>query len=111
MCRQDEYTDASLEPVVDAYRRIDFRRRVRLAWRAQSTGSVPPVELAADLGIPGAKLRDMLDNRFFGAAWAEIETSSPFLVGRRLRFAELPRQIAYARQFLEEDAVPDAILT
>jgi Glycosyl transferase family 2 len=111
MCRQDEYTDASLEPVVDAYRRIDFRRRVRLAWRAQSTGSVPPVELAADLGIPGAKLRDMLDNRFFGAAWAEIETSSPFLVGRRLRFAELPRQIAYARQLLEEDAVPDAILT
>jgi hypothetical protein len=111
MCRQDEFTDANLEPAVDAYRRIDFRRRVRLAWRAQWTGRMPPVELAPELGIPGAKFRGMLENRFFGAAWAEIEANSPFLVGRRVRFAELPRQIAYARQLLEEDAVPDTILT
>jgi glycosyltransferase involved in cell wall biosynthesis len=111
ICRQDEFTDVRLEPAVDAYRRIDFRRRLRLAWRAQRTGSMPPVELAAELGIPGAKLRSMLVNRFFGAAWAEVEANSPFLVGRRVRFAELPRQIAYARQLLEEDAVPDAIFT
>jgi glycosyltransferase involved in cell wall biosynthesis len=111
MCRQDEFTDASLEPAVDAYRRIDFRRRVRLAWHAQWTGRMPPVELAAELGIPSAKLRNMLVNRFFGAAWAEVEANSPFLIGRRVRFAELPRQIAYARQLLEEDAVPDAIFT
>ena len=111
MCRQDEFTDACLEPAVDAYRRIDFRRRVRLAWRAQRAGRITPVELAAELGIPGAKLTGMLDNWFFGAAWAEIEADCPFLVGRRVRFAELPRQIAFARQLLEEDAVPDAALT
>ena len=109
--RQDEFTDASLEPAVDAYRRIDFRRRVRLAWRGQRLGRSPQVELAAELGIPGAKLKAMLNNRFFGAAWADIEANSPFLVRRRVRFAELPRQIAYARQLLEEDAVPDAIFT
>jgi hypothetical protein len=111
MCRQDEFTDSSLEPAVDAYRRIDFRRRVRLAWRGQLSDRLSSSELAADLGIPGAKFRGMLNHRFFGAAWAEIEANSPFLVRRRVRFTDLPQQIAYAKQLLEEDAVPDAIFT
>ena len=111
MCRQDEFTDSTLEPAIDGYRRIDFRRRVRLAWREQLSGRMSSSELAADLGIPGAKFRSMLNNLFFGAAWAKIEANSPFLVRRRVRFTDLPRQIAYARQLLEEDAVPDAIFT
>jgi hypothetical protein len=49
----------------------------------------------------------MLKSRFFGAAWAGIEARSPFLVRRRVRFIELPRQIAYARELLEPHAVPD----
>ena len=66
------------------------------------------------------RLTSAFPERSSGACWTtdssvlpgqKIEANSPFLVGRRVRFAELPRQIAYARQLLEEDAVPDAIFT
>jgi hypothetical protein len=105
MQRQDEFTDPGLEPSVDACRRVDFRRRVRLAWR---TG-MPEDGLAADLGIPETQLRDLLKSRFFGTAWAGIEQRSPFLTRRRVRFTELPRQIAYARELCEQYPVPDVL--
>ena len=100
--------------------RVSNRRSMPIVGSTFAAGSGSPgvnsgrrhaQGLAADLGIPGAKLSGMLNNRFFGAAWAEIEANSPFLVRRRVRFTDLPRQIAYARQLLEEDAVPDAIFT
>jgi hypothetical protein len=105
MQQQDEFTDPGLEPSVDAYRRIDFRRRVRFAWRTgtQEDG------LAADLGIPETQLHDLLKSRFFGAAWAGIQQRSPFLARRRVRFTELPRQIAYARELCEQYPVPDVL--
>ena len=109
--QQDEFTDASLEPAVDAYRRIDFRRRVRLAWHGQRLAACHKWSWRPISAFRARRSTRMLNNRFFGAAWADIEANSPFLVRRRVRFAELPRQIAYARQLLEEDAVPDAIFT
>ena len=54
---------------------------------------MPPVELAAELGIPGAKLMSMLVDRFFGAAWAEVEANSPFLVGRRVKSRNCPGRL------------------
>jgi hypothetical protein len=101
MRQQDEFADVAVEPAADAYRRADFRRRVRLAWRDRRLGRLPHKELATDLGIPGELLRHMLEGWFFGTVWAEIEASSPFLVRRRVRFVELPKQIAYATQLLE----------
>jgi hypothetical protein len=98
--QQDEFADDALEPAGDAYRRVDFRRRARLAWRMLRAGRSAPPDLAIDLGIPGELLQHLLKNRFFGAAWAEIETGSPFLRRRRVRFADLPRQISYALQLL-----------
>jgi hypothetical protein len=97
MGQQDEFADASLEPSVDAYRRIDFRRRVRLVWHDGAADE----DLAADLGVPDDRLLGSLSNRFFGTAWAAIENQSPFLKRRRVRFAELSKQIAYAEQLLE----------
>jgi len=102
MNRQDEFADDGLEPAADAYRRMDFRRRVRSACWNLRIGRPAPMALAADLGIPGARLQRLLGNRFFGAAWAEIESGSPFLRRRSVRFIDLPRQIAYARQLLEQ---------
>jgi hypothetical protein len=99
--QQDEFTDDVLEPAVNAYRRIDFRRRVRQAWQRRPLGRLAPRELSADLGIPDASLQAMLDTRWFGAAWADVEANSPYLLRRRVRFADLPREIAYARQLLE----------
>ena len=101
MRQQDEFIDDSLEPAVDAYLRIEFRRRVRHAWHEQSAGCAPAKELAADLGIPGPMFQHLVSKRFFGTSWAEIEVRSPVLLRRRVRFTELPGQIAYARQLLE----------
>jgi hypothetical protein len=104
MRQQDEFVDDGLEPAVDAYRRIDFRRRVRIAWHKQAAGCAPPKELAADLGIPDPMFQHLVSRRFFGTSWAEIEGRSPLLLRRRVRFTELPGQIAYARQLLEPHA-------
>ena len=102
--QQDEFTDENIEPAVDAYRRIDFRRRVRRAWQ-----TMPDCVLAADLGIPLLTLERMLEQPFFGAAWAAIEAQSPFLIRRRVRFSELLRQIDYARQLLQQAAPAEAV--
>lgn len=101
MRKQDEFADDTLEPAANAYRRIDFRRRARVAWQQRPLGRLAPRELSADLGIADAALQSILDTSCFGAAWAEIEAQSPYLLRRRVRFAELPREIAYARQLLE----------
>jgi Glycosyl transferase family 2 len=109
MRQQDEFVDDSLEPAIDAYRRIDFRRRVRSAWHDHAAGCAPAKELAADLGIPGPMFQHLVSRRFFGASWAEIEAHSPLLLRRRVRFTELSGQIAYARQLLEPSAHRAAI--
>ena len=106
MQQQDEFTDEQAEPAVDAYRRYDFRRRVRGAWRRQSLSC----ELAIDLGIAAQRLDHMLTGRFFGSVWASIEAASPFLTRRRVRFRELPRQIDHALHLLEHDGVWDLLV-
>jgi Glycosyl transferase family 2 len=111
MQQQDEFTDGSLEPSIDAYRRFDFRRRVRMARQLQSTGGTPPVELAVDLGIPATALECMLQGRFFGITWADIQVASPFLVRRRVKFTDLPNQIAYARQLLKPNSYEEVLST
>ncbi len=97
MVRQDEWTDDSVEPAVDAFRRLDFRRRVRHAWTA---GAAVDPALAIDLGIEPGVFRTALRQPAFGAAWQDLQACSPFLHRRRVRFTELPRQIDYARQLL-----------
>jgi Glycosyl transferase family 2 len=109
MQQQDEFTDASLEPSIDAYRRFDFRRRVRMARQLQ--GGTPPGELAVDLGIPATALECMLQRRFFGITWADIQAASPFLVRRRVKFTDLSNQIAYARQLLKPNSYEEALST
>jgi hypothetical protein len=107
MERQDEFTDAGLEPAPDAFRRIDFRRRLRLAWQEHQVGPLSDAALAADLGVRPESFEHALGNAFFGAAWAEVEAASPFLVRRRVRFADLPRQIGYAQQLLRQEQPDD----
>jgi Glycosyl transferase family 2 len=105
MQQQDEFTDEQVEPAVDAYRRGDFRRRLRRAWQKQSL----PRELAIDLGIDFQRLGCMLNERYFGSLWACIEAASPFLARRRVRFSELPRQIDHALRLLEHAGASDLV--
>ena len=96
MVRQDEFTDESVEPAGDAFRRADFRQRVRMVWAGER---VDP-DLAADVQLSPASLRDHLSQPYFGAAWAHVEQNSPMLRRRRVRFADLPRHIENARELL-----------
>jgi glycosyltransferase involved in cell wall biosynthesis len=105
MQRQDEFTDEQVEPAVDAYRRYDFRSRVRRAWQSRS---LPPA-LAIDLGISPHLLDRMLAERYFGSAWVCIEAASPFLMRRRVRFSELQRQIDHALHLLEHNGATDLV--
>jgi hypothetical protein len=105
MQQQDEFADEQVEPAVDAFRRYDFRSRVRRAWQRRS---LPP-ELAVDLGISPHLLDHMLAGRYFGSAWACIEAASPFLARRRLRFSELSRQIDHALHLLEHVGKPELV--
>jgi GT2 family glycosyltransferase len=102
MRQQDEYADDLVEPASDAYRRADFRRRLRVAWRSRRQGSFP-VDLAADLRLPATRLSAILSNRYFGSAWDQVERESPVLPRRRVKFVDLPRQITVARELLGSD--------
>jgi GT2 family glycosyltransferase len=97
MIVQDEYCDILVEPAADMFRRIDFRRRIRLAWR-----SFPDMraELAADLRLPQQRLDRLLGEPYFGTAWANIQEQSPVLIRRLVKFADLPHHIERARHFL-----------
>ncbi len=97
MISQDEYCDDLVEPAADRFRRIDFRRRTRLAWRDLPNTRA---ELAADLGLARPRLDRLLAEPYFGRAWANIQEASPILIRRKVKFVDLPHQIELARQFL-----------
>lgn len=103
--RQDEFTDDQVEPVASAVRRYSLRARVRHAWSAGR----PRAPLADDLAVTDAALADALASPFFGAAWARLEAASPRLKRHRVRFSDLPAEIARARDALRR-LVPAEIL-
>jgi hypothetical protein len=96
MVKQDEFTDERIEPPEDATRRYRLRQQVRLGWR----GATVP-DLASPLAISPLEVLNALSLPFFGAAWAMIEAKSPVLQRRRVRFVDLPDEIAIARLILE----------
>jgi cellulose synthase/poly-beta-1,6-N-acetylglucosamine synthase-like glycosyltransferase len=104
MVQQDAFTDDQVEPVADAFRRYSLRQRVRRAW----AGSVE-LGLAANLAISRTRLAEALTQRFFGATWAMLEAISPVLQRRRVRFVDLPTEIAAAEALLRRLAVPEIL--
>ena len=104
MIRQDEFVDEQVEPALDAFRRYNLRYRTRRAW----TGTLD-ARLAHDLALPRERLNDRLNHRYFGAAWAALEASSLILQRRRVRFVDLPEQIATAEALLHQMAIPETL--
>jgi hypothetical protein len=98
MVQQDEFADAAVEPAEDAVRRYSLRSRVRNAWSARRADG----RVAEDLGVPAALVEGALSSPFFGAAWMELERVSPVLQRRRVRFADLRREIALAEDALRQ---------
>ena len=104
MVRQDEFSDDKAEPALDAFWRYSLRYRARVAWG----GRADPA-LAAALAMPGEQVFDILSQRFFGTAWSMLEITSPVLKRRRVRFVDIPTQIASARVLLERLAMTDVL--
>jgi hypothetical protein len=102
--QQDEQTDDQAEPATDAFRRYSLRRRVRHAWNGH-----PDRALAADLAILQPTLTEALSERFFGSTWAQLEAISPILKWHRVRFVDLPAQIAAAETLLDSLALPETL--
>jgi cellulose synthase/poly-beta-1,6-N-acetylglucosamine synthase-like glycosyltransferase len=104
MVQQDEFTDELVEPAADAFRRYGLRNRARRGW----SGS-PDTTLAADLAISRARLAQALSQRYFGKTWAELEAVSPVLERRRVRFVDLPVEIAAAEELLDRLTLPETL--
>jgi hypothetical protein len=99
--QQDEFIDDALEPAVDALRRLTLVARSRAVWATQW----PDPSLADELGVAPDDLRKALSRPFFGAAWAVLQGKSVLAQRRRVRFADLPHEIATAEALLAQLAV------
>jgi hypothetical protein len=104
MLQQDEFTDDLVEPAMDAFQRYGLRQRARRA-----RGGLADPDLAGDLGLPPAMLAAALRNRFFGGCWATLEAASRVLQRRRVRFADVAREIVAAQVLLQGLAPPETL--
>jgi hypothetical protein len=104
MVQQDEFADDQVEPPSDALRRYSLRQRARDARRGLTDAA-----LAGDLMISKPRLAHALAQRFFGTAWAELESISPILKRRPVRFKDLPTEIAAAEALLRLLAMPETL--
>ncbi|HEY4173032.1 MAG TPA: glycosyltransferase family 2 protein, partial [Rhodopila sp.] len=102
--RQDEFADEMTEPAMDAFLRYSLRQRARLAWG----GKADPA-LADDLALSSAHVVAALSDRYFGGAWALLETASPALRRRRVRFTELNAEIETARRLRHRLSTPETL--
>ncbi len=105
MVRQDEFTDAEVEPAENAFRRLTLRSRARAAWSSGYLGRA----LADDLALSPSRLAAALVQPFFGAAWADIEADSPMLIRQPVRFVDLPAEIAAATRLLSQPTLPETM--
>jgi len=101
MVQQDAFCDDQVGSAAHTMQALLLRRRVRAAWYRQAArGRAADPFLAADLQIDPAALAKGLSTPFFGRAWTEITSQSPVLRPRRVRFADLPAEIAIAEELL-----------
>jgi hypothetical protein len=93
MVVQDEFIDSAIEPAADRYRRTSLRAQARALWSGSATNYQPLIEA---LGVEAAVIGQAFRHRHFGTAWKALERACPVLSPRRVRFSELPAQIAAA---------------
>ncbi len=96
--QRDELLDETIEPVVDAYRRVTARARLRVVRGGQGGAD----RLAQYLLLSPASLSRALHAPFFGAAWSAIQSESSILQRRRVPFADLTRETQQAFFLLKQ---------
>jgi glycosyltransferase involved in cell wall biosynthesis len=93
--RQDEFVDDRIEPAWHAFHRLNMKRRFSLCWQQPTEERLQ--RLARLLAIAPDVVREAVGAPYFGLAWSRIERASSLLSPRRVRFVELPREMAIAR--------------
>ena len=93
--KQDEFVDDRIEPAWAAFYRVRMKRRISLLWHAPT--DVRLYQLARLLAIAPRVLMEAVSAPYFGMAWSRIEPASSLLSQRRVRFVDLPREMAVAR--------------
>jgi GT2 family glycosyltransferase len=93
--KQDEFADDRAEPAWAAFCRIRMKHRFSLLWREPT--DVRLYRLARLLAVTPKALTEAVSTPYFGLAWSRIESASSLLSQRRVRFVDLPREMAIAR--------------
>ncbi|MGA2539848.1 MAG: glycosyltransferase [Terracidiphilus sp.] len=94
--RQDEFVDDLIEPALAAFQRITMKRRFTLLWREPTESRLH--QLAKLLAVTPNAVVDAVRAPYFGLAWSRMEQASPLLRRRRVRFADLPREMKIAQR-------------
>lgn len=93
--KQDEFVDDRVEPAWSAFYRIRMKRQFSLLWREPI--DVRLYRSARLLALAPNVLMEAVSTPYFGLAWSRIERVSSILSQRRVRFVDLPREMATAR--------------
>lgn len=105
LIRQDEMLDESLEPAGTCLLRAQARttlRRVRALRQPGRQHHETARSLAHQLGLPLSRVLEVMQERFFGMAWSQLEAASPTLERRPVRRAELDLHAWQAEQILRQ---------
>jgi len=95
MVAQDQFIDSAIETAPDRFRRVSLRAVARAAWAGDVQGKR---HLAEDLGASIDIVEQALAAPYFGEAWAGLERDCKTLFAHRVRFRDLPREIAVAEE-------------
>ena len=95
---QDPTLDDRLEPAADCARRAKARAALRALWEKPDPAAIRA--LAVDLGQPARRLAAWVRRRYFGAAWADVEATSPALVRRPVARRDVTVQMNAAEDIL-----------
>lgn len=98
----DWWTDGTLEPTQNAYRRALTRARLRAAGQHALHHELMTNDFANELKLDPRILIAALRGRYFGLAWDQIQQASPVLRRQRIAFAELARETRQALALRDE---------
>jgi glycosyl transferase family 2 len=105
--QRDIFIDDQLEPAADAVKRATLRRAFRAAWKNPTRAALESI--AGSVSLDRATIGRLMSFEYCGAAWAELERSSPVLIRRSVLVSDLGNQMTKAVSILSclrKEAVP-----
>jgi hypothetical protein len=98
MAQPDMMIDDRLEPAFNAARRAWLRGKLRRLWLASDRRCDAAITKA--LQLEASEISTLLQNDYFGSAWAAVQRASPALERERVAVADLANQAERAASTL-----------